>query len=84
MIPVEYNGTMTFILVQHMTKENVYNYQCLEISDRNTCYHFLLEGELCWITTGMSYVDVNQIHDEMNTYNNVSSDLMPTQISSIF
>ena len=50
-IPVEYDVALTFILVKHMTKENVYDYQCLDISDIDTCYHLLLEGEFYWITT---------------------------------
>ena len=50
-IPVEYDVALMFKLVKHMTKENVYNYQCLDISDINTCYHLLLEEEICWITT---------------------------------
>ena len=81
---MEYDGALTSILVKNMTKENVYNYQYLEISDSNTCGPFLLGGEFYWITIGTEYVVVNQVHDKLNTYDTVSSDLTSTQISTIF
>ena len=81
---MEFVGTLKFVLLQHMTKGKVYNHQCLEVIERDTCYNLLLGGEFYWITIGIAYVFVSQLHYELNTYDTISSDLTSTQISTIF
>ena len=82
-IPVLYEGVLPYVPVRRPTKEEVHSCRRLELSSRAPWDPFLLDGQFSAVINGFS-TNVNALHIELEPLDPISSELMSTQISTIY
>ena len=82
-IPVLYEGVLPYVPVRRPTKEEVHSCRRLELSSRAPWDPFLLDGHFSSFINGCE-TDINQLYNEAESFDAISSELMSTQLSTIF
>jgi hypothetical protein len=82
-IPVIYDGVLPYVPIRRPTKEEVHSCRRLELSSRAPWDPFLLDGHFSTVING-AVTDVSALHVELEPLDPVASELMSTQISTIY
>ena len=82
-IPVKYDGVLPYVPVRRPTKEEIHSCRRLELSSRTPWDPFLLDGHFSTAIIG-AITDVNALHVELEPLDPIASELMSTQVSTIY
>ena len=82
-IPVLYEGVLPYVPVRRPTKEEVHSCRRLELSSRAPWDPFMLDGQFSAAISGLS-TNISVLHQELEPLDPIASELMSTQVSTIY